>query len=548
MSQSKFEWRQFFPFKEPRKQQIDIIDFALNAFINENKKYVLMEAATGIGKSAIGVTIARYMNANQVMLTDVAHQAGAYFLTTQKILQSQYTDDFGGDNGEMLSLKSASNFTCENISNQTCAEVRRSLEILKKHKCALDDSFRRCAQNCCYKRAKDEFKSGLLGVTNFAYFLAETTYAGQLTPRELLVIDETHVIEDELAAFIEVTFSERFAKSLGVKYPKSTDDMDAVFKWMKTRYKPALAKKIKLLETMISNDVIKGSSLNADLTRQYETLDKHICKVNRFIKVYTPENWILNVVATPKGRKLEFKPIDVSPFADDTLFKYGAKVLMMSATVINKDVFCRNLGLKPDEVAFISVDSPFTDEQRPIHYTPVGKMSADQIDQTLPKIAQAVEMLLEQHKEEKGLLHCVSFKVANYIRDHVKNSRLLIHDDTNREATLKCHITCSAPTVLVSPSMMEGIDLHDDLSRFQIFCKVPYPYIGDKQCQKRMERDPEWYPFKTAKNIIQAIGRSVRNDKDFAVTYILDLCFESFYLRNLKFFPGSFKRSLDLSK
>ena len=28
--------------------------------------------------------------------------------------------------------------------------------------------------------------------------------------------------------------------------------------------------------------------------------------------------------------------------------------------------------------------------------------------------------------------------------------------------------------------MAEGVDLKGDSSRFQIICKIPYPYLGDK--------------------------------------------------------------------
>ena len=52
-------------------------------------------------------------------------------------------------------------------------------------------------------------------------------------------------------------------------------------------------------------------------------------------------------------RRFEFKPIDVAPFAEDYLFKSGKKILMMSATIINKDAFCEVLGIPKSECAFI---------------------------------------------------------------------------------------------------------------------------------------------------------------------------------------------------
>jgi len=100
------------------------------------------------------------------------------------------------------------------------------------------------------------------------------------------------------------------------------------------------------------------------------------------------------------------------------------------------------------------------------------------------------------------------------------------------------------PTVLLSPSMTEGVDLKGDASRFQVICKIPYPSLGDKIVRKRMNKWKWWYPLQTSKTIIQAIGRSVRSSDDFAVTYILDSDWERFFSRNENMFPQSFKDSI----
>jgi Rad3-related DNA helicase len=100
------------------------------------------------------------------------------------------------------------------------------------------------------------------------------------------------------------------------------------------------------------------------------------------------------------------------------------------------------------------------------------------------------------------------------------------------------------PTVLVSPSMTEGVDLADDASRFQILCKVPFPYLGDKVIQLRKSRNSSWYACQTARTIIQALGRSVRNDDDHATSYILDADWIRFYRTNSAMFPSEFSLAL----
>jgi Rad3-related DNA helicase len=171
-------------------------------------------------------------------------------------------------------------------------------------------------------------------------------------------------------------------------------------------------------------------------------------------------------------------------------------------------------------------------------------MSAGEIDNTLPKLAEAVRQILAAHPNEKGIIHCHSYKIANYLMKNVKSNRLLTHGSADRDETLSKHISGTQPTVLLSPSMTEGVDLKDDSSRFQILCKVPYPYLGDKIVKKRMHRWPWWYPLQTAKTIVQSVGRSVRSETDHAVTYILDGDWDRFYSKNSKFFPLDFRESI----
>jgi len=140
--------------------------------------------------------------------------------------------------------------------------------------------------------------------------------------------------------------------------------------------------------------------------------------------------------------------------------------------------------------------------------------------------------------------NCHSYKVANYIMKNFKSKRLLTHNSDNRDQILEKHLKSKEPTVIVSPSMTEGVDLKGDLSRFQILCKVPYPYLGDKLVQKKMKKWTWWYPLQTSKTIIQSLGRSVRSSTDHAISYILDSDWNRFYGQNREMFPVDFKDSI----
>ena len=78
------------------------------------------------------------------------------------------------------------------------------------------------------------------------------------------------------------------------------------------------------------------------------------------------------------------------------------------------------------------------------------------------------------------------------------------------------------PTVLVSPSMVYGIDLKDDLARFQIIVKLPFLPLGSKRIKQLFDIDKEWYENKMLNAVVQAAGRSTRSKNDYSSTYILD--------------------------
>lgn len=557
---SGHSYERFFPFATIRDEQRKAIEFALDAYVNQKKRFVILEMGTGCGKSATGVTIARWLAANphpELFHPDLKDSGGgAYVLTTQKVLQEQYVSDFGPNKRDLLrSIKSSGNYTCLHYKDQSCGESRRILSKMAKQLAGTD--FWKCCRNQCpYGLDKQAFIESPISITNFSYFLAETMYAGKLEPRQMLIIDECHNIESEVGKFIEVTFSEKFAKEvLKCRAPSLKGDDDAraqqVFDWVKKTYRPTLQKHIAKLEKMLESKWNSGMAGFGEYSKQYDMLDKHICKVNRFINSFQPENWIMNVVEPPAGkragRRYEFKPIDVSPYTHDMLYKFGIRVLMMSATIVDVNVFCRTIGVDPNDVAYLRIPSPFPVANRPIHYLPTGKMSMDNIQVTLPKMAEVVKYLMEQHSGDKGIIHCVNYKVAQYLYENVKSDRLVIHNAENRDQVLKDHVSGPRPTVLLSPSMMEGVDLADDASRFQILCKVPFPYLGDKVVRKRKARDPQWYPFQTVKSVIQSMGRSVRNDTDHATSYILDEDWDYFYMRNRALFPSDFSGALSVA-
>ena len=55
-------YNNIFPYPNIREQQKEAIDFSINALTKDDKKFVIIEAGRGVGKSAIGYRVANYIN------------------------------------------------------------------------------------------------------------------------------------------------------------------------------------------------------------------------------------------------------------------------------------------------------------------------------------------------------------------------------------------------------------------------------------------------------------------------------------------------------
>lgn len=538
------EYNKFFPYNsKPRKEQIKAIEFGINTFLNNNKRFCIIEAGTGVGKSAIGLTLSRYLQDN-IEKKDTFKE-GSYFLTTQKILQQQYEKDFSGS-GPMKSIYSSSNYKCKFIKGNDCKttlEMMRSLD--KSENAAL---FKCCGGGCNYKLAKVDFLKSEESVTNFPYFLTESTFSGGITPRRVLVIDEAHNTESVLSNFVEISLSQYFCeKIVKCDWPEKVTTINFA-KWIQNTYYPKLQAQIMFFEQQLDELGIKSKLKElSSLATRYDMMVSHSKKLEKFLKDYDKDNWVMEVKETEKRGyvKVTYRAIDISNYAEEYLFRQGQKIILMSATILNPAAFAKSLGIKEDDYDSICIPSPFPAKNRPIISARIGLMGAEHIEASLPKIKDAVEAILNEHKTEKGIIHAHTYKIANYLKNNIKGAlgkRILIHDNTNRDEILQKHLSSKEPTVLISPSMTEGVDLKGDLSRFQILCKVPYPWLGDPIVKKRMHKFPEWYPLQTAMTVVQSVGRSIRNETDTAVTYILDSDWDRFYKKYGDIFSEDFKR------
>ena len=498
-----------FPFKEPRTHQLDIIQDISDA-IKKGYKYIILEAGTGTGKSAIATTLAKMYES-------------AYILTMTKQLQAQYSNEF-----DFPLVKGRSNFACLNENLETTCDMGacKTSPTSSKFFCpygvaknptldaelAFEDSFGgtvfyQSDNHCHYWNQKANAVNSAITLMNYDYAIVELNYVKHFGKRSLLILDEAHNIENKLMSTMElVLYNRTLEKDISKTMTKDFLENAEIEDWIM---------EIDAIRDSYEDIDLKDVSKNK-AERIKSTVSRLKTLKNNLIK--EPKNWVIDTDETSAA----FKPLRVHHYAKHNLLNYGDVVIFMSATILSHKMFSKWLGLNPNEVYHIKVDSPFTKEKRPIILNTAGKMSANRIKKTAPKTIPILEEILKKHEGDKGLIHTHSYKCQQYITNNLYNSRLVSHNSKNREQILNFFEKDENPLVLVSPSMSEGVDLPYDKCRFQVIYKIPFPYLGDMQVNMRMKRDKKWYAYKTVMTLMQAYGRGMRAEDDSCYTYIID--------------------------
>ena len=507
-----------FPFARYRTGQREALDAARDAFA-DGRRVVVVEAPTGSGKSAIAVTLAR-------------EARSAYLLTGQKVLQDQYQRDFD----DLALLKGRANYPCEVAPTHAAAAP-----------CLAGRSFPECAA-CAYFRAKDRALAAPRAVLNYAYFLHELNYAGGFGRRELLVLDEAHNAEALLMGFVQAQLSDaQLARAgLDLRLP-GFPEPEALFEFAED-VRPRLLARAREVDAEIADGALP-IDLELDALRVRQWLDGAARRL-RWLSDTRDDGvpWVVEHRLDAHGAGVTFKPVAVAPFAHELLFDHADRALLLSATVLDAATFLRGLGVAPEEAAVVQVASTFPPDRRPLLLRPVARLTRHYLDRDLPRLTHEVTEILRDHDGEKGVVHTHSYRIAAAVLRALPpdlRARVVTHfDAAGRDAALEAHLTRPEPTVLLSPSMTEGLDLVGDLARWQVICKLPYPYLGDPQVAARRAEDPGWYEWRTCLTLVQAYGRAVRSEDDHAVTYLLDADAPAFLQRQSGRLPAWFLEAL----
>lgn len=401
---------------------------------------------------------------------------------------------------------------------------------------------------------------------NFQIYLRRKNHEEILPTRDLLILDEGHNLEDEMVNQISQPISSRkLQKFMDISYLDSLDLTfeDDISKWSEflndlyDRLEKSIPK-IKSHEARVDAEeyLMKLAFMNIDVEADpmnwiVSNIEVNLGGHNRKdISVKTTNDLKRLLEQRAKITNIGFKPLDVSRYCR-RMFEKGERTIIMSATILDVDTFCGQVGLDKSSIKYISAKSDFPVENRKIHLLNIVQMNKDTLKEEVVQkgIAQAIDILMDAHHDQKGIIHCTSYPQTQFIERYlsIKNKHRLIFTDPNipRDDILKQHFDSKDPTVLISPSLHTGLDLKDDFSRFQIIVKTPYPDLGDRWVSAKKNKNHNWYSWRACLRLVQAYGRSVRSKTDYADTYILDKAINDFLSKNRSRLPDWFMEAID---
>jgi len=544
----------------PRPQQTEILK-RIAEMENSYEKIILC-MPTGSGKSPIAYALGKYYDSS-------------FVLTATKNLQDQYKQSFP----DVAVIKGKNNFKCDYLidikstdetSNDTSNNAstgldefldspRHSLQHYTKNHltCDLgpctkkegnaDETCRyKTSGTCDYYSQRDYGLSEDLAILNYPLYFQLRMLPVPLVGmfRKCIIYDEAHELEDQILNFVSIEIGKKILENISFFIKKNEiNDIDDI---------ADILDSIRRRCSGILRDMENGVYHNKLL--QYKPLQKFYDKCS-FVYgelLSYKENFVFSIHFDNDDNfvKLKITPLDISRYAKK--FFTSPKQFFMSAT-IDKKYFSKLLGFDESDMAFLEIKkSPFPLPNRKVIFSNIREISSKHstFEDHLAMVHE-IENIMNHHNDQKGLILTSSKERCNFIVNNIEENlkyRIIEGHSKNQDGTtivqsMKRHYT-SENTVLLSSSMWEGVDLKDDLARFCILEKCPFPFLGDVRIKKKTTQDKSWYSYKTLTKILQGMGRCVRAENDYSTLYSLDKKIEIVLQRNYSMIPESYRDML----
>ena len=534
----------------PRGNQSQICYDVLDAFLNKDKRNVILGAPTGIGKSIIGAVISDALD----KLTPEVQSLASIISMSTNVLSHQYGESFSTlDKYKVFRIMGAANYPCKYMEMQLSATVKTADECVKS-KLLPQESEKYC-RGCEYDAARKIANITEILITNYSLFLISAMATNHLKPRKLHVFDEAHLLNDIFCNYTEIIVSvdqiDKCIKDLVDTNGKCTNEIAGLI-MLKNRVSSGEVGEgnyMQILEILQAIYSSIGSILgtqsdgligvdNVKSSKYAKLARKFITNSTKIMDLF--ENEYEHVFDNSIPHTFTVKTIFVGKMIDKLLAPYN---LFMSATITEQFAY-DTLNLDVDETEFIEVDAVFPKENKPLFF--LGKQSLNyhtmKEPDTINDLKEQVKAIVNFHGDDKGLILVPSFVLGSQLSRSVGvQTRVFEHKSGMSLPELVDDFKkYKGSSILISPSIWEGLDFKDNSSRFQILIKTPFYSLGDKRIKYIADNHPNIYQEMALIKILQGIGRSIRTPEDHAVSYFLDASSKKLYNSNLNIWKSHY--------
>ena len=481
---------------------------------------IILEVPTGGGKGAIGNTAFNYFNS--------LDKSCLYTSPLNELVNQIESSGFGFD-----TLKGRRNYPClakkPDCGVGYCRVGKCPNTQVPRIRACKDKPYGDCGRcvcwKCIYKITFLKYKESKKGNTNFTLFMMGVT-----NNYSVLVADECDSIEQ--------TVREHYSVTLPILINKSDfiDHLEPLQEYMEY-----LSGEINKLDPNVISD---------EQFRKREEYMKLYGKINGMLEDVANHGEMWCVTTKPLNQRTQYQPITIERFLEPLLA--NKIVIMMSATPPSYPNYTK-----------IEVDSVFPIETRQWSYVPLGGMSKDSRNATIPKLAVWLSKL-----KGKSIIHCVSEQTAAKIAEPLRmlgiyplqqvkgNGESNEHTVTRYDAIKAFIESKDKDKIYLSYKMDRGVDLWQKDILNNVIGVLPFKnpteplikarrrLLGEKEAKKIEDEE-------VARDIAQMMGRTFRN-ADFGEYngiptpkrgYIVASEWGWWYKSRKKLFPKYFRES-----
>jgi Rad3-related DNA helicase len=466
---------EFFPYPKIRPFQEEILLTVEKYW--DSYDCIVIVAPTAFGKSAVLKTLA-------------AWRGNASIIVPTNILVTQMAEAFPG----MQKLQKRALYKCPRFGTGVGGNPLMDCETAYKK---YGGKKLGCSRECEYLRDNARARGRGYGVYNYYTYMANKLY------KPNLLIDEAH----NILKVLQDLGAQKIWRH-DYKYPWDMWTSGDILNWLEN---------VEESHGELS-EVLAG--LKEEIT---SSSPRYVIKRGR-------DMW--NMTSPPEERELlTMLPVDTSD-APPVLWPGGkvSKVVLLSATISYKDV--EGMGLGRRRTLYLEAESPISPHLRKVYREFIANVNRNNLRESTLKMGEQIKSIyLPRYEGKKGVIHATYAQAKIFREVFGDDPRFIFHtkEDTKEKFKEFCESPIESGRVLVASGLYEGIDLVEDLGRWQLITKIPWLNLGDPAIKYRAEKDQSWFVWECLKTVMQACGRICRTPSDRGDTIILDSSFDRLY-------------------